>query len=227
MDNRRSIGSALAVVGGSGLMVGVFLTWATVSVDVRSFASALGIDPALVRGLADKSRSISGLQIGVEATWVFAMGVIVVALALVLLIRAGAPDRIAVGILLAGAIGTSFAVYDVAQLVTQRDEAIQEAIHEGAPRFEALAVDTSTLGRAVDLSVGIGIVLCSAGGALSIVGGGTVLSRDRDRAIATDAMATTPRASLRDAGRWASTRRGSGSETDDPPPDGGAPAREG
>jgi hypothetical protein len=225
MLNRRSIGSALAVVGGSGLVVGVFLTWASVSVDVQAFASALGIDPALVDGLGDKSRSISGLQIGVEARWVLAMGVIVVALALVLLIGAGSPDRIAVGILLAGAVGASFAVYDVAQLVTQKDEAIQEAIHEGAPRFEALGVDTSTLGRAVDLSVGIGIVLCTTGGVLSIVGAGTVLSRDRDRAITADAMTTT-RTSVR-AGSWGSTRRRNGSENDDPHPDDGAPGSEG
>jgi len=179
MGNKRSTGSIVAIVGGAALVIGAFLTWATISFDVHAFASLLGLDDAAVGqaingALGDTSKSFTGLDAGSDGKWALAMGVVVIALAVLLIAWKQANKLIAIGILLAGLIGGGYAVYDI----TQVDNAKQDAIDQAAPAFQSLGVDSSSLGNVFDISLGVGIWVCALGGLVAIAGGVLVLTSE-------------------------------------------------
>jgi hypothetical protein len=179
LNDRRSTGSIVAIVGGVALVIGAFLTWATVSINVQAFASLLGTDAGTLSGLlGDTSKSFSGLDAGADGRWALAMGILAVALGVVLLAWKGANKAFAVGIVLAGLIGGGWALYDI----TQVDNVKQDGINQAAPQLQALGVDTSTLGDVFDISLGVGIWVCTFGGLIAIAGGAMVLTTGDDDA---------------------------------------------
>jgi hypothetical protein len=169
MDNKRSTGSVLAIVGGIGLAVSAFLTWGKVTLDAGKFAAALGVDPNLVPAGSLPSQTVSGTD-GWEGKAAIVAGIVAIVVAVI----AMRETRKGLGVLLivAGVLGAGVALYDVVTVNDQKDAAIEDA----APGLAALGVQTSQLSDAIDVSLQAGIWICIISGLVVVVGGAMVRS---------------------------------------------------
>lgn len=160
------IGSVLAIVGGALLAIGSFLVWVTLS--------GGGFD-----------ESTTGVD-GSDGWITFAAGLVAI-LAGFLAIRSGR-RAIAVVVILAGLVGGGLGVYDA---LTVRDSIAEELAPQlGVSVEEARAgVDLLVDGGQLEISMGIGLILVLAGGALALIGGLLMLARRKEQAGAEPAQA--------------------------------------
>jgi hypothetical protein len=153
----------LGIVGGVAMAIGSFLTWATVSVDFDKIATAVGIDPSQIPEeiRAQGTVSATGWKAG-DGKWTLVAGIVVVVAAALLAV---ASSRRVVGIVMVvgGVVGGGLALYDA---TIQKNDAVDNA----AATFSGLGLP-GTLRDYFSLSLGIGIWLCIAGGAIAIVSG--------------------------------------------------------
>ena len=190
MDNGGSRGSStpmvIGIVGGIALAIGSFLNWATVSVNFDKIATALGIDPAQIPAgvRAQGTVSVTGWKSG-DGKWTLVAGV-VVAVAAVLLTMASSRQVVGIVMLVGGAVGGGLALYDA---TIQKNNAIDNA----AAQFTNIGLP-GTIRDYFSVSLGIGIWLCIAGGALAIVAGiMAMVSRAPSVSAAADVpMGSTP-----------------------------------
>ncbi len=180
MESNRSTASTIGIVAGVLLVVGSFLTWATVSIDAEKFAAAFGVSVADLGDLSGTSTSATGMD-GSDGWVTLIAGV--VALALAVLARKKLSKGIAIGLIVAGVIGGGIAAYDLATV----NDAKQEGIDEAAPSLEAMGIERSVLDDAFTISPGIGIWMCLIGGVAVIVAG--VMARGGSAAVAMPAPA--------------------------------------
>jgi hypothetical protein len=153
----------IGIVGGVALAIGSFLNWATVSVNFDKIATALGIDPAQIPAgvRAQGTVSVTGWKSG-DGKWTLVAGV-VVAVAAVLLTMASSRQVVGIVMLVGGAVGGGLALYDA---TIQKNNAIDNA----AAQFSNIGLP-GTIRDYFSVSLGIGIWLCIAGGAVAIVAG--------------------------------------------------------
>ena len=143
----------LAIVGGALLAIGSFLTWAEVSGGGTS-VTATGID-------------------GSDGWITLVCGSVVLVAGLTLL-RTGWKRAIAVFAILAGIIGGGLGLYDA---LTAEDRVLDDAAEELATEFGGTTEEVrALLDQAIDsgqlgISLGVGLYMVIAGGALGIVGG--------------------------------------------------------
>jgi hypothetical protein len=171
VDRGGSTPTILGVVGGAALAIGSFLNWATVSVNFDKIAAAVGVDPSQIPPeiRAQGTVSVTGWK-GGDGKWTLVSGIVVVAAAALL---AMATSRRVLGILMivGGVVGGGLALYDA---TIQKNDAIDNA----ASTFSGLGLPGS-LRDYVSLTLGIGIWLCVAGGAVAIVAGIMVMAGRR------------------------------------------------
>ncbi len=190
MDNGGSRSSStpmvIGIVGGVALAIGSFLNWATVSVNFDKIATALGIDPAQIPAgvRAQGTVSVTGWKSG-DGKWTLVAGV-VVAVAAVLLTMASSRQVVGIVMLVGGAVGGGLALYDA---TIQKNNAIDNA----AAQFTNIGLP-GTIRDYFSVSLGIGIWLCIAGGAVAIVAGiMAMVSRAPSVSAAADVpMGSTP-----------------------------------
>lgn len=162
------IGSVLAIVGGALLVVGSFLVW--VSLSGGGFSeSTTGVD-------------------GSDGWITFVAGLVAIAAGF-LAIRSGR-RALAVLAILAGLAGGGLGLYDA---LTVRDSIAEELAPQlGVSVEEARAgVDLLVDSGQLDISMGIGLYLVLAGGALAFIGGLSLLVRRAEPASA-EMAAVTP-----------------------------------
>jgi hypothetical protein len=170
MENTRSTGSVLAIIGGVGLAIAAFLTWATVSLNVAKFAAALGVDVgALGAAIPGASQSVSGTD-GWEGKVAIVAGIVAIVVAVIAMREA----RKGLGVLLivAGIVGGGVALYDIVTVNDQKESAIDDM----APQLQAVGIQPSQLSDAIDISLGAGIWICMIAGVIVIAGGVMVRS---------------------------------------------------
>ena len=190
MENDGSRGSStpmiVGIVGGIALAIGSFLNWATVSVNFDKIATALGIDPAQIPAgvRAQGTVSVTGWKSG-DGKWTLVAGV-VVAVAAVLLTMASSRQVVGIVMLVGGAVGGGLALYDA---TIQKNDAIDNA----AAQFTNIGLP-GTIRDYFSVSLGIGIWLCIAGGAVAIVAGIMAMASRAPsvEAAGVDPMVTTP-----------------------------------
>jgi hypothetical protein len=147
------IAAILAIVGGALLAIGSFLTWAEVSGGGTS-VTAKGVD-------------------GSDG-WITLVCGAVVLLAGLAFLWVGGRKAIAVLAIVAGLVGGGVGLYDA---LTAKDRVLDDAAEELAGQFGGTKEEVrALLDQAIDagelgISLGIGLYLVIAGGALGIVGG--------------------------------------------------------
>ncbi len=148
-----SAAAILAIVGGALLAIGSFLTWARVSGGGTS-ESATGMD-------------------GSDGWITLVAGAIVLGVGLAFVAGRGRRG-LAVLAMLAGVVGGGLGLYDA---LTAKDRVLDDVAATLAGRFGATAQEVrAILDQAVDagelgISLGIGLFLVIAGGAIAIAGG--------------------------------------------------------
>ena len=159
----------VGIVGGALLVIGSFLTWATASVNLDALAQALGVEPGLLQGVPTGSQSFSvgGLDSGADGTFTLIAGIVAVVVAIVLIVKADLRKPMGAVLVLAGLIGGGVALYDLSKV----NDVKQEAIDAAGGGLAASGIDTGVLDEVFDVSAGIGIWVCIAGGIVAIIGG--------------------------------------------------------
>ena len=164
----------LAIVGGVLLAIGSFLTWAEVSGGGTS-VTATGID-------------------GSDGWITLVCGSVVLVAGLTFL-RTGGKRAIAVFAILAGIIGGGLGLYDA---LTAEDRVLDDAAEELATEFGGTKEEVrALLDQAIDsgqlgISLGVGLYMVIAGGALGIVGGILGLRVGPDTAVPMTSSAAAP-----------------------------------
>jgi hypothetical protein len=171
METRSSrspdAGSILGLVGGALLIIGSLMTWATVSVNVGNIAKAVGVDPSTIpAGAFPDSQSFAGTGSS-DGKVALACGVLAL-IAAVLVIMTTGRTVAAVVLMVGGLVGGGFALYDG---LTGKDKAIDE----GVKGLSALGLP-GDVKSFFDVSIGIGIWVCVAGGLVALVAGIMVLA---------------------------------------------------
>ncbi len=150
------------------MFIGAFLTWVTASFDVSKLAQALGVDPALMQGaVGSKSQSASGLHSQLHGTFALIAGILVVACAVVLFVRADLGKIMGALMIVFGVIGAGVALYDISRVNHLKNDVLGSA----AGLLQGAGVDPGVLGDAIKVTPGIGIWICIAGGLVAVVGG--------------------------------------------------------
>lgn len=175
----------LGIVGGAMLFIGSFLAWATVSIDVEKFAQALGVDPALLQGsIGQSSQSFSGMKDQSDGIFTLIAGLVVIALAVVLLIKVDLNKIMGALMIVAGAIGAGVALYDLSKVNDVKDQALGNA----SGSLQAAGIDPGVLDGVIKVAAGIGIYVCALGGIVAVVAGIMALMR---KSTATPAAASS------------------------------------
>jgi hypothetical protein len=159
----------VGIVGGAVLVIGSFLTWATASINIDALANAIGVDPALLQGAVPGSRSFSvqGMDSGADGTFTLIAGIAAVVVAIVLIMKADLKKPMGAILIIAGLVGGGVALYDLSKV----NDVKQEAIDAAGGGLAAAGIDAGVLDEVFDVSAGIGIWVCIAGGLIAIVGG--------------------------------------------------------
>jgi hypothetical protein len=172
----KPTGPIVAAIGGVLLALGSVMTWATASLNIDAFktaiAQALGVDPSQIPigSVPSTSKSFAGTS-GSDGKIALVCGIIVLLLALVAWAR---PQfRVPVGVLaiVGGLVGGGLAVYDI----SKKGDIIAGAKETAAPALAQLGLPSSILDSAFKVSLGIGIYLCVVAGVLAVVGGLMIL----------------------------------------------------
>ena len=159
----------VGIVGGAVLVIGSFLTWATASINIDALANAIGVDPALLQGAVPGSTSFSvkGMDSGADGTFTLIAGIAAVVVAIVLIMKADLKKPMGAILIIAGLVGGGVALYDLSKV----NDVKQEAVDAAGGGLAAAGIDAGVLDEVFDVSAGIGIWVCIAGGLIAIVGG--------------------------------------------------------
>ncbi len=168
-DARSKPFSVPQIAGGIGaalLIIGSFLTWVTVSINVDKFAELLGIDPGLISGSGiETTTTVAGTSGDGKFTLFFGVialvGVILIA-AVLTARRAGA-----VMLLLAGVAGALLCIWEV----TTKDAQINDALSQSGDTLSQLGVSADAFKEVFSVAWGIGLWTALVGGVLAAIGG--------------------------------------------------------
>lgn len=171
MEQRTSdapIGAILTAFGGALLVVGSIMPWEKVSLDFTALADALGFDPSVFAGAGagGASTTIAGTT-ATEGKVVLACGALSIAIAVAAYLRRELWIYMGIGAIVLGLIGGGYAIYDI----MNKANAISDLKDSVAPTLTSVGVTPSILDDVIKLTLGIGIWLSVAGGAVILIGG--------------------------------------------------------
>ena len=193
--SKPSAGAIVAIVGGIMLAIGSFLTWATVSVDttalLNKLADTLGVSADQLQGVPTDSfsQSVSGWD-GSDGKITLVVAIIIIIAAILMFAMPRIRKAMGVIVILAGLVGGGVAVYDatrVKDVANDAESAAASAVGSGLDQAGLSADDI--FDGVFDVTPGIGLWVCIAGGVVALVGGVLAL-RERPGA-STAAMAAT------------------------------------
>jgi len=163
----RSMGPGviLGLIGGAALVIGSFLTWVTVSLDIAKFAQILGVDAgALQQATGATTFSAAGTHGDGKITLI--MGLLVIVGAVLVIAKTARKAGYAV-VAIAGVLGAAICLYEIASKSSQ----INDALSKAGPALAAAGISTDTLKTIFNVSWGIGLWICLAGGVVALIGG--------------------------------------------------------
>lgn len=166
-SNSKSPAGALGIVGGALLLVGSFLTWVTLTLNVTAFAALLHVDPAQLTGAGvTQTTSNTGLKTNAGKITLVA-GIVVLVFAVLLAMGRRASRSAGIAMLVGGAIGSASVLLNLAT----KDSQINTELDSIAPQLTALGITKDAIKNVFELKWGIGIYICLIGGILAIVAG--------------------------------------------------------
>jgi hypothetical protein len=204
--SKPSAGAIVAIVGGIMLAIGSFLTWATVSVDttalINKLAETLGLPPEQLQGLPTDSfsNSVSGWD-GSDGKITLVVGVIIIIAAIVIFAKPRL--RVAMGavVIVAGLVGGGVAAYDASRVKDVANDAEAAAVAAAGSELEGSGLSVGDIFEgAFDVTAGVGLWVCIAGGVIALVGGVLALRERRDVSPAAMGVATSTTAAPAAAG---------------------------
>ena len=194
--SKPSAGAIVAIVGGIMLAIGSFLTWATVSVDttalLNKLADTLGVSADQLQGVPTDSfsQSVSGWD-GSDGKITLVVAIIIIIAAILMFAMPRIRKAMGVIVILAGLVGGGVAVYDatrVKDVANDAESAAASAVGSGLDQAGLSADDI--FDGVFDVTPGIGLWVCIAGGVVALVGGVLAL-RERPGASTAAMGATT------------------------------------
>jgi hypothetical protein len=161
-------GVILGAIGGLAMIIGAFLTWVTVSLDLTKFASFLHVDPAALQSAVGSRATIS--VVGTKANAgkiVLALGVLcLVGVVLVFALQTSKKAAYAI-VLVMGAAG---AIITALQIATKTSQ-INSALQESSGVLARVGISADVFKTLFTVSWGIGLWVCIGGGVVAAVGG--------------------------------------------------------
>lgn len=166
-SNSKSPAGVLGIIGGALLLVGSFLTWVTLTLNVTAFAALLHVDPAQLTGAGvTETTSNTGLKTNAGKITLVA-GIVVLVFAVLLAMGKRASRSAGIAMLVGGAIGSASVLLNLAT----KDSQINTELDSIAPQLTALGITKDAIKNVFELKWGIGIYLCLIGGVLAIIAG--------------------------------------------------------
>ena len=185
--SKPSAGAIVAIVGGIMLAIGSFLTWATVSVDttalLNKLADTLGVSADQLQGVPTDSfsQSVSGWD-GSDGKITLVVALIIIIAAILMFAMPRIRKAMGVIVILAGLVGGGVAVYDATRVKDVANDAETAAASAAGSGLEQLGLSAGEIFDGVfDVTAGIGLWVCIAGGVIALVGGVLAL-RERPEA---------------------------------------------
>jgi hypothetical protein len=159
-------GAVLALIGGTMMVIGPFLRWAAVDVDIAAFARILGERPPQVHVVVDDTAtSLTWLEADRHGDVAVSLALTVIVLAVFALSRPGRWLGLALAVGGAGVLLLArIAEPDVASL-------LERTIATAAPWATAVGVDPHALSPSFTIEVGNSLRVSAVGGALAVAGG--------------------------------------------------------
>jgi hypothetical protein len=177
-SNSKSPAGILGIVGGALLLVGSFLTWVTLTLDLNAFAGLLGVDPAQLAGAGvTNSATNSGLESNAGKI-TLVTGIIVLVVAVLLVMGKRASRSAGTAMLVAGAIGSAAVLLNLAT----KDSQIDSELDSIAPQLTALGITKDAIKNVFEVRWGMGIYICLVGGILAIIAGIMAMRSSTDAA---------------------------------------------
>ena len=214
--SKPSAGAIVAIVGGIMLAIGSFLTWATVSVDttalINKLAETLGLPPEQLQGLSTDSfsNSVSGWD-GSDGKITLVVGVIIIIAAIVIFAKPRLRVAMGVVMIVAGLVGGGVAAYDASRVKDVANDAEAAAVAAAGSELEGSGLSVGDFFEgAFDVTAGVGLWVCIAGGVIALVGGVLALRERRDVSPAAMGAATSTTAAPAAAGTGFDAPAGTG-----------------
>jgi hypothetical protein len=161
-------GVILGFIGGLLVVIGSFLNWATLSLNITKFAQLLGVDPATLQSFVGSrsSFSVAGTKTN-DGKIMLVVGVLcLVGAVLVIALQASKKAGYAI-VLITGVIAAGIGVYEI----ISKNSQIDSALSTSAPALSQAGISADAIKSVLNLSWGIGLWICIGGGVLAAIGG--------------------------------------------------------
>jgi hypothetical protein len=162
---------------------------------VDRLAESLGVSPDLLQGQIPTdslNQSVSGWDAGGDGKITLVMGLIVLVAAVVMFVKPNVRKAMAAIAIVAGLVGGGIAVYDLTRVNDVADEAEQAATGAAGTQLEQAGISQDIFDGVFDVSAGIGLWACLAGGLIAVVGGIVALKGGADDVSTTPMAASAP-----------------------------------
>ena len=166
-SDSKSPAGILGIIGGAMLIVGSFMTWVSVKLDVNAFAELLGVDPSLLTGAGVPTSDSSAGTKTSDGKITLVMGIIVVIFAVMLAVRKRASKGGGIAMIIGGGIAAAAVLLNL----STKDAQIDSELEKLGPDLTALGITTEQLKSIFDLEWGIGIYICLVGGVVAVIAG--------------------------------------------------------
>jgi hypothetical protein len=177
-SNSKSPAGIMGIVGGALLLLGSFLTWVTLTLDLNAFAGLLHVEPAQLTAVGvTTTTSNAGLKANAGKI-TLVTGIIVLVAAVMLAMGKRASKSAGTSMLIAGAIGSAAVLLNLAT----KDSQIDTELDSIAPQLTALGITKDAIKNVFEVKWGIGIYLCLIGGVLAIIAGIMAMRSSSDAA---------------------------------------------
>jgi hypothetical protein len=198
MQKPSPIAAVVTIVGGALLAICSFLVWATASVNadvlIQRLAEALGVEASLLQQQLPANQfpteTVTGIGSGVDGWVTLIAGAVAIVAAIVMIAKPDLRKGMGVLALLAGLVGGGLALYDVTRVNDIAGEAEDQAKSAAAAGLAAAGIDPNIFEDIFEVSTGIGLWGCLAGGVLVLVGGGLALASKSQGSATAPAAAT-------------------------------------
>ena len=168
----------LGVAGGAVVVIGSFLTWAKVSLDLAKFAQLLNVPESTLAGaIANTSRSVKGTEVDGKITLV--LGILAIVGAVLVMRAVGSRITGSVLAIVGGAGASLDAIYNI----VSKDRQINDALSKAGPALSQIGISADAFKGVFSVTWGIGIYSVIVGGVLAVIGG-VMLMRSQPTPVA-------------------------------------------